>query len=303
MWSNGPGVQPKSDSLAQIQFNELLSALGISHTLSAAQKLSALRSLPARTLLDAVKIIAHNQFRPWSDSAFISRALFHDIDNGSFAHRLRARKVRLMIGECRDEHVVYGAILPPKEDSLASLRRRLEADYPPDVCDALVRFYYPTGKLPENCSNWFDAFGRLYADIQVHMLERGFINALAHAGARHMICRYRIEYRAKCLNRTFPFEGVTHGTDQALWFWGNGDLLEDEEKEKVKVALIDPLVRFVQGKHNIHWGTRGYLQARRLRPDMETDAWEDTMWEDGTRVWNVLRNVGSMATGKLAANL
>ncbi|KAL1985246.1 hypothetical protein VTN96DRAFT_8162 [Rasamsonia emersonii] len=294
MWSNGPGVQPKSAANAQDQFDELLSALDIPLTLSSAEKLSRLRSLPARTLIEASVRIKHHQFRPWSDSAFISTNLFRDIDSGLFARRLAARHIRLMNGECRDEHFLYGTWFPPKEDSVSALRERIEADYPPEACDALVQLYYPSGQLPADSRDWRDAFGRLYADMQVHMLERGFINALARGGAGHLVYRYRIEYRVKCVDDYLPPAwGVTHSSDKAMWFWGDGAVLEDEEKPIVRSALIDPLVRFVRGESEMGWNTQGVRQVRRLRPDGTVDVWEDIMWERGQRVWSALQEVGS----------
>ncbi|KAL1965949.1 hypothetical protein VTN77DRAFT_5082 [Rasamsonia byssochlamydoides] len=294
MWSNGPGIQPKSVSNAQDQFDDLLSALDVPQTLSPTEKLARLQSLPAHTLIEAGMRIKQHQFRPWSDSAFISTNLFRDIDNGTFARRLAARNIRLMNGECRDEHFVYGTWHPPKEDSLSALRERIEADYPPEACDALVKLYYPSGQLPADCWDWLDAFGRLYADVQVHMLERGFLNALARGGAGHLLYRYRIEYRVKCVDDYLPPAwGVTHGSDKAMWFWGDGAVLEEVEKQIVRSALLDHLVRFVRGESEVGWNTRNVKQARRLRPDGKVDIWDDTMWERGQRVWNALQEVGS----------
>jgi carboxylesterase type B len=311
MWSNGPGVQPKSAIDAQKQFNELLSVLDIPYTLSSQEKISRLRSCSPQELIDAGTKLKRHQFRPYTDSVFIPTHLLRRIDDGWFGHQLEARRVRLMIGECRDEHFVYGSWYPPENDSLSSLRRRLEADYSPEICDALVELYYPTGQLPENCDNWRDAFGHLYADIQVHMLQRGFIDALTRgvsaASAAQLVHRYRIEYRVKCVDKMFPPAwGVTHATDLAMWFWGNGDILEDHEQGIVQNALIEPMKRFVQGGSlgaDFQWNRNAarVSQAWRLRSDGHVDVWEDSMWDKGLRVWKVLRNEDS--TLKINANL
>lgn len=294
MWSNGPGVQPKSASNAQDQFDELLAALDIPQTLSSSEKLLRLRSLSAQALIDASTRIKHHQFRPWSDSAFISTNLFRDIDDGIFARRLVARNIRLMNGECRDEHFLYGTWHPPEANSVSALRERIEADYPPEACDALIKLYYPSGRLPVDSRDWLDAFGRLYADMQVHMLERGFLNALARGGAAHLLYRYRIEYRVKCVDNYLPPEwGVTHTSDMPMWFWGNGNILDEPEKKIVRTALVDPLVRFVRGESDVGWNAQSVRQARRLRPDGAVDIWDDIMWERGRRVWRALQDVGS----------
>lgn len=299
MFSNGPGVQPKSALQSQQQFDELIDALHLPQNIPPTDKVAFLRTLPARTLIDASLRVKHHQYRPWNDGSFVTKTLFHDIDNGIFARRMIDRNVRLMNGECRDEHFLYGAWHTPS-NSLTALRQRIEADYPSEACDGLVSLYYPHGQLPANCTNWKDAFGRLYADVQVHMMERGFMHALAQNGAAHLLYRYRIEYRAKCVDHFLPPEwGVTHSSDLPMWLWGNGDHLEDGEKAFIRPALIAPLVAFVQGDKVIPWKTNGVLQARRLTSDGQVDAWDDVMWERGVEVWEAVRAAQSKPTAKL----
>lgn len=88
IWSNSPGVQPKSETAAQLQFNQLLSELKIPTSLSWAEKLARLRSIPAKSLLDAATSIELHQFRPTSDGTFIDPSLFNALDNGTFARKL-----------------------------------------------------------------------------------------------------------------------------------------------------------------------------------------------------------------------
>jgi carboxylesterase type B len=291
MFSNGPGVQPKSEFEVQKQFDELLTALNIPLNISSPEKLEQLRRVPPGKLIEASVETQYHQYRPWHDGQFMPTTLFPDIDNGSFARRMIERNVRLINGECRDEHFVYGTWYTP-EDSLPALRQRLEADYPQRACDALIKLYYPDGQLPKDCTDWQDAFGRIYADMQVHMLERGFVNALAQHGAGHLVYRYRIEYRVKCV--TLPPEwGIAHSSDLAMWLWGNGAQLEEDEKRIVRAALIEPLTDFVNGSDIVRWGTsRGSIQeVRRLRPDAQVDVWHDDsdLWYKGLEVWNALR--------------
>lgn len=293
MWSNGPGVQPKRAPAAEQQFNELTTALDIPANISGKEKLSILRSCSPKVLIEAGNKILHHQFRPWTDGTFVSNTLFGDVDNGDFARRLRARGIRLMIGECRDEHFAYGTWRTPA-NSLMALRKRIEADYPVEACDALVNLYYPSGALPKNCTDWRDAFGRLYADIQVHMLQRGLLNTLARGGASHLVYRYRMEFRLKCVDKIFPPSwGITHASDMPLWFWGNGLQIEPEEKDIVSDAFLRPLSEFVRGNPVNGWGTNTITQCRRLNPDGRVDIWHDHIWEEGLRVWETLRQVGS----------
>lgn len=253
IWSNGPAVQPKTPSAAQIQFNQLLSALNIPASLPWTEKLVCLRALAGQDLLSAAASLDLNQFRPTSDAVFIPPSLFQSLHDGSFGRRLAARNVRLLLGECRDEHVLYATWLPPPDNSLVSLRKRLLADYPRPIVDALINLYCPDGNLPSDCQDWTrDVFGRIYADMQVYHMQRGLIHSLALGGAAHLLYRYRIEYRVKCVDKAFPPEwGVTHGTDLSIWFWGNGDCLDEREKPLLRKGLIEPWIKFVRDRKSV----------------------------------------------------
>lgn len=293
IWSNGPGVQPKSPAEAQSQFTQLLSALHIPASLSGPETLAHLRALPAKTLLAAASRIPTHQFRPTTDSAFIAPSLFAALDSGAFATALKARNIRLLLGECRDEHFLYATWYPPTDNSRPALRARLLADYPRATVDALLAVYSPDGGLPRGCGNWAgDAFGRIYADMQVHTLQRGLVECVAAGGAGDLLYRYRIEYRAGCVDGIVPRElGVTHATDMALWFFGNGGVLSREEGAVVKGAVLEPFRRFVYGDADVGWGTRGVGEVRVLKADGGVAVWTDGLWDEAVRVWRVLRGV------------
>lgn len=299
IFSNSPAVQPKSPAETQQQFNQLLTTLNIPLTLSANEKLARLRALSPKCLLDAVQTIDLHQFRPTTDNAFIKSNLFTTLDNGEFARALLSRNIRLILGECADEHFLYSVWYPPKSDTIDALRTRLIADYPTHIVDALLPLHYPTRQLPGHCQNWTpDAWGRIYADMQVYHMQRGLIHALtentAGVDASRLIYRYRIEMRAKCIDKGIPVEwGVTHSSDYPLWFWGNGDVLTAREKRSTEEAFIGPLSRFVRGdgeSGEFGWGTSG-KGVRVLRADGELEIRGDAMWEDGVRVWKALRDV------------
>lgn len=296
IFSNSPATQPRSAAAAQAQFDEVLDALHIPRSLPPPDKLARLRALPAKTLLAAATAVPTHQFRPWSDDDFVSARLFAAFDDGSFARRLAARRVRILTGECRDERHLYASWFPPTANSPAALRARLLADYHRPAVDALMRLYYgPSGDaLPAGCADWdVDAFGRVYADMQVHNMQRGLIDSLVRGGAGHLVYRYRIEFRLRCADHSIPPEwGVTHATDQYMWFWGNGDVLEDAEKPVIHRAFIGPWKRFVHGEPDVQWGTRNHLEVRRLRSDGEVDIWQDELWDEAMRVWRGLREVG-----------
>lgn len=309
IWSNSPAGQPKAPAETQSQFNQLLTALNIPHTLPATKKLAHLRSLPPKTLLSAARIITLHQFRPTTDGAFISPSLFASLDSGAFARALLARNIRLILGECTDERFLYSTWFPPKTNTLDALRTRLIADYPVRTVDALLRLYYPDDSLPPGVRDWrSDAWGRVYADMQVHRMQRGLVYALtenaAGVDASRLVHRYRIEFRAGCVDKNLPREwGVTHSSDYAVWFWGNGDVLTGWEKRVLREAFIGPLARFVRGvdaagQDGFGWGVCG-RGLRRLREDGVVVVSGDPMWEEGVRVWKALRAVEGESTARL----
>jgi hypothetical protein len=166
--------------------------------------------------------------------------------------------------------------------------------------------YYPNGTLPRDCENWdSDAFGRVYADMQVHNMQRGFIYALTNPatnkpvpGIEKLIFRYRMEYRLSCADRSLPPAwGVTHATDQYIWFWGNGEVIKEAEKGLIKKAVVDPFVKFVHGEDDLKWGTQSYKEMRTLKPDGSVGIWKDEIWDEGVRVWKILREVGEYSDG------
>lgn len=301
MWSNGAGMPPKPLSTAQSQFDELLAALCIPATLAPHEKLARLRATPARKLLAANEGMRHHEFRAWSDDAFVRRDLFADIDSGAFAARMRERHVQLLVGECAEEHFVYGQWRAPKSDTRAALVARLEADYPASSIEGLMDQYYsPDGRLPtwQPCGDWADAFGRVYADLQVHAMERGFVQSLIEGGAGDLVHRYRIEWRAKCVE--LPKEwGVTHSSDMMIWFWGNavGAGLEAREKDIVG-AFVEPFGRFLEGG-KVDWAADASKgEVRRLNANGKIDVWVDDDMERALKVWSIAREAQRKAAEK-----
>lgn len=285
----------------QLQYDELISCLNLPSNLSNTERLRELRSMRPEKLLAAVSGMKYHQFRATSDNKFVSSSLFESIDNGTFAQRMRRHGIKLLIGECADERFVYGTWHPPS-NTLHSLFERLQADYPRAACEALMAHYYPSGRLPPDCRDWIEAFGRIYADIQIHMMERGFVNQLASHGLEDdMIYRYRVEWRAKYLDKYVPPAwGVTHGTDLGIWFFGEGEQLTSPEKRIVKEGFLNLLAGFLKGE-KIHWGTgngsANIRNMRRLRHDGSVDIWRDELWTKALAVWTVLRKAGSAIEG------
>ncbi|KAF2238181.1 alpha/beta-hydrolase [Viridothelium virens] len=286
MLSNGPGLQPRPLSDTQLQYEQLLSRLSISPSLSTPEKLSRLRNASAADIVQATGDIPLHEFRAFTDGVFVRHDLFHSINSGEFGRRMKDAGVKILLGECRDEHYAY-AIWRAPQNSAESMFRRLRADYSQDGVESLRRVYCPTGRLPEGVKDWSEMFGRVYADVQVHCMQRGLIDRLVKGGlepGKDML-RYRLNWRVKGV--WAPVEwGVTHSTDMAIWFFGNGTVLDKGEKEVAK-KWLKPVSEFLSGK-DVNWGTDKEKSMRRLNEEAETDTWDDDRWSRGLEVWNAL---------------
>lgn len=280
--SNGPGTQPRPIESAQQQFDELLEILDVPGHLSSKEKMSTLRALPAESLIDATEKMQLHEFRAVSDDKFVSKRLFNQIDDGTFAGLLRKHKIEILISEVRDECTTYAKWRPPKSDGSESIRTRLRADYNPEgVVDAII----------SHCGG---NFGKMYSDVQVHLTIRGFVYKLAEHGAAHLVRRVRTEWMASTAKRWTPKSmGVTHGTDSPIWFWGNGEKLEDKEKAIMKDFVGETFWKFVSGKD-----VQGTAWWKDLdRPDLVRTLSEnglvanehDNIWEDGVTLWEAIR--------------
>ncbi|KAJ6201945.1 carboxylesterase [Bipolaris maydis] len=291
MLSNGPGVRPKTLQEHQVQFEELLCKLDIPANISDAKKLALLRAIPYQQLVDAQKTMVISEFKPMADGKFYPQNLFTNINSGDFARRMKNRGIKLFSGECRDEHTIYRVWRTP-EDSLNSLRVRFCAEYPAGVVDDILNHYCGSeGKLPGNCENWPDLFGRIYADLQVHGLQRGFYNALLEEGLEpgKDVFRYSLHRRLDCIKAILPVElGITHTSDIPIWLWGYDfpDGLTDQEKVWLR-GWNQQFAAFVKGE-DIEWGCTKSNEARRWREDGGTDTWKDSRWEEGLALWKVV---------------
>ncbi|CAD0111447.1 unnamed protein product [Aureobasidium uvarum] len=291
MLSNGPGTRPKTLSEHQAQFDEFVCHLDMPASLSPATQLAKLRQLPYQQLLAAQNKMKISEFRPMADGKFYPKDVFTNINNGDFARRMKDRGICILGGECRDEHNIYRTWRTP-ENSLQALRTRLCAEYPTDTVTKILHHYCGAeATLPAHCRDWQDAFGRIYADLQVHNLQRGFLDALCRHGlepGKHVL-RYRFDRRLQCIDATIPIEwGVTHSSDVPIWLWGSdfaGGMTEQEKRWLN--SWNQGFAAFVSGAE-VHWGPTAPEQMRRWRSDGETDIWEDDGWDKGLEMWELV---------------
>ncbi|KAG7418927.1 putative esterase/lipase [Fusarium oxysporum f. sp. rapae] len=302
MFSNSTGVRPKGLQDQQPQFDELLTRLGINLALSDEEKLTSLRAVPHYNLVQVQNGMRISEFRVLADDAFYPADLIDRINNGEFARKMKDRGITLINGECESEHTMYRRWRTPQE-SYSAVYQRFSAEFAPEVTKKIMEHYCgPSQKLPTEYANWEDFFGRIYANIQVHYLQRGFHNALFAGGleAGKDVFRYRFERRLDCVAEKIPAEwGVTHLTDVPIWLWGCGyeGGLSVQEKEWLK-DWNEGFAAFVKGDE-VNWGTSRPKDMRRWRSDGETDIWEDSSWEHGVEFWKLV-NSGHKGTERNA---
>ena len=293
MFSNGPGTEPKTLQEVQQQFDEFIDRVGIPRDLKDDEKLTRLREIPYEKMVEVQSEMKISEFRVLAHGQFYPPSLVQNINNGLFAQRMKSRGITLLNGECQEEHTMYRRWRTSSE-SFASVHQRLSADFAPKVTETLMSHYCgPDQTLPSGNKTWRKFFGRLYANVQVHLLERGFHNALVQGGLEpgKDILRYRIERRLKCVEEKIPAHlGVTHLTDIPIWLWGAGYKggLTQEEKESLQ-GWNETLAQFVNG-HKVNWGTVKADELRRWRSDGETDIVKDDLWENGIAFWAMVNS-------------
>nr|AMB48865.1 carboxylesterase [Fusarium camptoceras] len=306
MFSNGPGTEPKTPQDVQQQFDEFTTRLDIPLDLKDDVKLAKLREVPYEKMVEVQSEMKISEFRVMADGQFCPSHVMENINNGQFAAKMKSRGITLLNGECQEEHTMYRRWRTPSE-SFVSVHQRLSADFSPKVTEILMSHYCgPDKTLPQGNKTWREFFGRLYANVQVHLLERGFHNALVQGGLEpgKDILRYRIERRLKCVEEKIPLHlGVTHLTDIPIWLWGAGYQggLTQEEKESLQ-GWNESLAQFVNG-HEVNWGTVRANEMRRWRSDGKTDVVEDDLWENGIAFWTMVNShkVGDFA--RVSGNL
>jgi hypothetical protein len=160
--------------------------------------------------------------------------------------------------------------------------------------DLLRETYFRDGALPEGVKSWKELFGRIYADMQVHITERGFINTLCRYGAKHLVHRYQIDWRSSVTWSPKKF-GASHWTDNVIWFFGDGKVLPEDEKRIITAAFTNEYAKFVKGD-TLDWKASSPLEARGLRSDGSLDVWQDVLWKEKNDIWNALQEASAMQT-------
>jgi len=287
LFSNGAGLPPKPLHEVQSHFDMLLTALDIPKEVDAKSKLEMLRALPVEELTKATAKLPENSFRAVNDGQWVRHSLFQEIEDGRFARTMLRRGIKIMIGDLPDENNVYELVQPPS--SYDSLVQRLSVEYPEAAAKKIAKIYCPGGALPDG-STWLETFGHIYADMQVHVTERGLLAALARTLPLSSILRYRINWRAECVSKFMPVEmGVAHGCDLTVWFYGNGHGLLPQEQNLMR-KFLEPFGAFLSGEER-DYGTGGIEEVRVILPDMSIRIIKDSDWHRCQEIWHGLQLV------------
>jgi carboxylesterase type B len=290
MHANGPGLQPKTLAEHQEQFDELLDVLKISKSLPVEQKLRLLRDTSSAALRKAIDKMKLHEFRGLDDGHFIKTTLFQELEDGTFAKKLIESKVQILVGESANEHFMYAKHRAPG-NSPEAVYQRLLADYPRWAVNVLKETYFKGNTLPAGVKSWKELFGHIYADVQVHVSERGFVDALCRHGAKHLVHRYCIEFRSD-VTWAPKMWGPTHWADNVIWFFGDGKVLPPKEKQLVLDAFTGEYAKYVRGD-TLDWGSSSPYEVRRLRSDGRMDVWRDELWEEKLKIWHSLQSASA----------
>lgn len=293
LYSNAVGVQPNpyTSDFNSTQFDELCSVLSVPTTLSAAEKISRLRAIHSTDLIDAVRKLNLHTFRACTDDDFVLSAFLQSIHDGSFATRLSKNDTQILLGEVRDEELLYRLVHPPSD--YTSLKTELQNYYSGPVVQALLMHYdLPAEDAP--AVEWQDIYGIITGDCQSHATVRGFAYSLLHPpeGSTALpigkVLRYRISWRAKGLDAWLdPKAGLCHGADRPIWWCSGFRAGFTDEDKKITQAWLEPSGDFVAGRE-VAWGTRDEKEVRELTEKGEINVVEDENWGKGLAVWDLM---------------
>ena len=292
LYSNAVGIQPKPicSEEAEEQFDEMCSRFNIDAALAPAEKLSKLRAVPSRDIVDQILTLKTHTFRAGTDGAFIPSNFLSSIHSGAFAALLKDHGVKVMLGEVENEEMLYRLVNPAF--SYDSLILQLNNYYPSSVAESLLSSgLYDIPNKDAKKEEWRDCFAKIVADCQVHATIRGFASCLLSGGKglpMDHVMRYRICWRAKSLDEWLdPKVGLCHAAVVPIW-WMSGTRAGYTKEDLKKVReWLEPQYRFLKGDH-VQWGMSSEKQVRIFRNDGSIGIVDDENWETGLKVWEAM---------------
>lgn len=237
MDSNAIPAQPKTLSEGQDQLEELCSHFGLSPSLSAKERLSELRKMPWKDLLQAIPHLQNHTFRPVTDNIFIHEGLVDYVNSASFAAAFKGAGFRILTCEVLNEETLYATYNAPTQPNVESLRLQVSNYYAPAVTERILQSY--SMPASEELTKWQELFGKyrhimnvwainlannltgcIIADGQVRAPARSLVNSLFNNGVPlHDIWRCQVAYRLSFITEKIaPTSfGVAHAMDKPFW--------------------------------------------------------------------------------------
>ncbi|KLO10861.1 carboxylesterase [Schizopora paradoxa] len=285
--SNAMVSVPKTPSELRPQFEALCTALSLDP--QAPDVLETLRDPSKVTWESIVKAIEEERLGPYGTfrGALDGEWLASEPDpmtwqrSGGFADGLRKAGVKyLIVGDLSEEWYLYAIAHPITTP--ADVKENLYRYYPESIVHALLEVYDAKSVL-ENASaeKCVEFFGRVAADMQVHVPVRMFARDLERSG--FPVLRYSIRWTPEQIREMYKGY-VTHATDRVLWCYREPILT----KEQLAVArewldIVDSESRAIANglKKNPD-------EALVLNEDKSISWRKDAQWDELLRVAKIL---------------
>lgn len=315
--SNAAIIPAKTIAEAELPAQELCRKLGIATEGAITEKqLQALRRVDAGKLIDVLPQLHHHTFRGVRGAnEFVDPSWAHAMLDGDFARWCKRHGIRFMLGECENEENVYGLVNAPQGPDFArELERQLNNYYPLDAAHQLLQTY-PLPSDTDDKQVWSKTFGMIVADSQVYGAQRTLVSLLyEHGMGPEDVFRWQIAFRPRYLDRYMPaWMGVSHGFDDALWWFARALLLEpytggSDADEFEGALLLDtvrnwllPFVMFVTGRPDVAKLWLGAKQkdplakegllVRRFTPDGQVVVTRDERWKEKEPIMACMRTI------------
>jgi carboxylesterase type B len=284
-----------------IHFDRLCVALDIPFDIPSHEKVSTLRAIPGKRLLDTAQSLKLPPSRAVLDSEFISEHVFKHLYSGELARRFHQRSMKLLIGEVEHEEIIYALGAPTETPALLPA---LEGYYRSDIARAL-RDYYNRSTLSVE-----QMFTRIVTDVQVRASSRSLVKILFDGGVQMKdIYRFRISlpingfYDSLGSPQRERYHGLLPHEFDLLHWWYHASLRSGfdvcrfvkrapfvENEVKVITEWLTPFAKFIQGE-DVDWGTSNIAQFRHLTDDAKIKIVEDPYWTQLMETASVLRDV------------
>jgi carboxylesterase type B len=312
LWSNAVAIQPpsaSSDSLTS-QFNELCSVNNISTSLSASEKLSALRSLTSDQLVGSIPKMNQHTFRACTDNDFIPSSFLSQLQSGAFTSLLASRDISIFATEMREEWKLYKLVNPPHD--YPSLLIQLQNYYPLPIVKAILEsglYDIPsstssttTTTNTDSADNLADRFGTVFAhivaDIQIHASVRNLTSLLLSptpspsptntALPRKNVQRAIINWNPPCMDPYLHRSmSLCHGSDAPIWWYSGFRCGWNDADKAAADTFLETFGDFLYGKGLE--GRGGVETVLNFGEDGKVEYIRDPDWERGMAVARVVR--------------